>query len=116
MNLTVLSGNNQAQPRLSQLNGGPATATFAPISVLVKDASGNTMPGQQVTFTPSGKGMNVQMDPMGISPCIVISGDDGVAILNKMNGNSMCISSADGPFTISLTCDDAVASISGMVP
>jgi hypothetical protein len=99
--LTILAGDGQIAP-LVMSHHGFAMATFAPVSVQVRDAGGIPIAGVGIAWsvgdTPGN--MGVQLDPHGTSPCIVMTDDDGVATLDRMRGASATAFYEHGPFTL----------------
>lgn len=123
--LQILAGNNQSVPLSPDANlvwnphGPQGSAYFAPLTVVVSDASNNPIQGAIVNFAPGPEAypqyMAVQIDPADDSPVSVATDQNGHATLQQMmqympDGSTQCFGAycyyATGPFQI-------VATVSG---
>lgn len=99
--LTILAGGDQTAALVMTEHGFPM-ATFDPVTVVLRDATGAVLPNLPVAWsvgeTPGN--MGVQMDPMGTSPYVVVTDDRGVATLDGMRGRSISAFYDHGPFTL----------------
>ena len=99
--LSIVAGDDQTAPLVMTDLGFPM-ATFDPVAAELRDADGAVLGGLAVAWsvgeTPGN--MGVQMDPMGTSPCIVLTDEHGVATLDKMRGRSASAFYDYGPFTL----------------
>ena len=85
--ITIVSGDNQSQPRLTLANGTP-TASFAPLKVLVKNGSGQPLANAGVNFTvgPHPAKMTCLIDPNTVTNSRVTTDATGTATLVKLPG------------------------------
>jgi len=99
--LSIVAGDNQTAPLVMTDLGFPM-AIFDPVAAELRDADGTVLTGLAVAWsvgeTPGN--MGVQMDPMGTSPCIVMTDEHGVSTLDKMRGRSASAFYDYGPFTL----------------
>src|SRR5207253_2438519 len=99
--LTVVAGDNQTAALVMTDHGFPI-ATFEPVAVVLRDATGVPLGGKDVAWsvgeTPGN--MGVQMDPHGTDPCIVVTDEHGVATLDRMRGRSASAFYGYGAFTL----------------
>jgi hypothetical protein len=99
--LTIIAGDEQTAALVMTEHGFPM-ATFDPVAAELRDASGGVLAGEPVAWsvgeTPGN--MGVQMDPMGTSPCIVVTDDRGVSTLDQMRGRSISAFYDHGPFKL----------------
>lgn len=99
--MRIVSGDDQTA-KLVMADVGFAVATFGPVAVELLDADGSPLAGEPVAWsvgeTPGR--MGVQLDPMGTSPCIVLTDEHGVATLDKMRGGSATAFYDWGAFTL----------------
>jgi hypothetical protein len=99
--LSIVAGDNQTAVLVMTEHGFPM-ATFDPVAAELRDAGGAVLAGWAVAWsvgeTPGN--MGVQMDPMGTSPCVVLTDERGVATLDKMRGRSASAFYDYGPFTL----------------
>jgi hypothetical protein len=99
--LSIVAGDDQTAALVMTDHGFPM-ATFDPVAVELRDAGGAVLAGLAVAWsvgeTPGN--MGVQMDPLGTSPCVVLTDEQGVATLDKMRGRSASAFYDHGPFTL----------------
>jgi hypothetical protein len=99
--LSIVAGDDQTAALVMTKHGFPM-ATFDPVAAELRDADGAVLAGWAVAWsvgeTPGN--MGVQMDPLGTSPCVVLTDDHGVATLDKMRGRSASAFYDYGPFTL----------------
>src|ERR1700716_1710654 len=99
--LCIVAGDDQTAALVMTDHGFPM-ATFDPVAAELRDAEGAVLAGLVVAWsvgeTPGN--MGVQMDPKGTSPCIVVTDERGVAILDKMRGRSASAFYDHGPFAL----------------
>jgi hypothetical protein len=99
--LSIVAGDDQTAVLVMTAHGFPM-ATFDPVAAKLRDAGGAALAGFAVAWsvgeTPGN--MGVQMDPLGTSPCIVMTDEHGVATLDKMRGRSASAFYDYGPFTL----------------
>ena len=84
--LSLVSGDNQTATRVGTNSQG-GEALYAPLSVLVKDATGKPLAGVPVVFSQGVKpaAMACQFDPSGDASSTAISDATGLATLRKMS-------------------------------
>lgn len=85
--LTIISGNNQKLARTAG-GGGPISAKFAPMVVLVTDEHDRPIANAYVSLSPfeHPPDMAVQVDPSGAYPTMVQTDQDGIARFEKFYG------------------------------
>ena len=125
--LTIVSGNNQTQPRMMTADGG-RVAIFAPLSVVLTDNIGDPYAGKQITWralTPTWT-MTAQISSDSpLYPVTTTTDSNGNATLNQMHyfisstqpnypggGYSAVVwtdDNSDGPFTVTASSDRASA-------
>jgi hypothetical protein len=112
--LTEVSGNNQTAERISNDIQNIKNARFAAMSVLLKGQSGKPLVGEPVIWSVPIHDMAVQMDiakllgkvrigapfQVGGDRVIVLTDENGVATLNKLNGDSVWAYFDDGNLTV----------------
>ena len=100
-NISIVSGNNQTQPRVSTVTAF-AEASFAPLSVKLTDNIGNPLTGKQISWSVTNHPitMTVQMLPGSSGSPTSTTDANGVATLNQMEGSSAWAFNADGAFNI----------------
>jgi hypothetical protein len=99
--LSIVAGDDQTASLVMTDHGFPM-ATFDPVAAELRDAGGAVLAGLAVAWSvgESPGNMGVQMDPMGTSPCVVLTDEHGVATLDKMRGRSASAFYDYGPFTL----------------
>jgi hypothetical protein len=106
--VAVVSGDGQQIGRAGdEVPGG--IATFAPLSVMVKDPNGILIPNAEVNWAQGAapSEMAVQLDPSGAAGKVTFTGADGVTTLDSFaDGSSVYCYYATGAFQV-------VASVSG---
>ena len=99
--LTITVGDNQTASLVMTEHGFPMAA-FAPVTAVLKDASGAPLAGEAVAWavgeTPGN--MGVQLDPHGTSPLITVTDEHGVTTLDRMRGSSLSAFYDSGAFTL----------------
>jgi hypothetical protein len=108
--MTIVAGDNQTAARVSTSTGIP-TATYAPLVVLVKDASGKPLAGVIVSFSVGShpNAMACQAEPSGSGASTITTDGAGNATLNRMGGKSASIYYADGQCQIVASYGKATA-------
>lgn len=121
MTLTVISGNYQTQPRMSQPDGF-SKATFMPISVQLKDDANNPLGGRQILLdTPMTYAYQIYIrttDEHGIMPSsLPLNGHQGILYTdnNGIANFDMSVYIGDGAFTINAHCENAAVNIHATV-
>jgi hypothetical protein len=99
--LSIVAGDDQTAPLVMTDLGFPM-ATFDPVAAELRGADGGVLAGMAVAWsvgeTPGN--MGVQLDPMGTSPCVVMTDEHGIATLDRMRGRSASAFYDYGPFTL----------------
>jgi|GEM_PF-1113142 len=100
--VTVAAGNSQSAPRKGTNPQPDGTATYAPLSVVVRDENGNLAPGVQVEWKPGSHppNMAVQVTPSGAPPALTTTDANGVATLAEMSGSSVSCYYDQGAFEV----------------
>lgn len=85
--LTIISGNDQKLARTAG-GGGPISAKFTPMVVLVTDEHDRPIANAYVSLGPFEQptGMAVQVDPSGAYPTMVQTDQNGIARFEKFYG------------------------------
>ena len=100
--ITVVDGDHQRAARSgTDVPGG--MAWFGPLRVILKDTTPTRSPARPFSSRPANtpSSMAVQLDPSGGSPVVVITGHDGIALLNRMpGGHGVACYYASGSFTV----------------
>jgi hypothetical protein len=107
--MTVVSGDNQTQPRMGSFIGG--TASFSPLTAQVTDGNGKGIPNVQVTWTCNTSGQLVcQMAPDPTIKTITTTTDaQGKTTINQIQGHAVNAYYSVGPFTMTATYGRASA-------
>src|SRR5437879_3428613 len=99
--LSIVAGDDQTAPLVMTDLGFPM-ATFDPVAAELRDADGTVLSGLAVAWsvgeTPGN--MGVQLDPMGTSPCVVMTDAHGVATLDKLRGGAASAFDDYGAYTL----------------
>lgn len=100
---------NQPSLTISQGDGQRVApvATFGPLAVVFKNASGKPVGNQAVIWSANyPTEMDLEFSPAGEATVITKTNRAGKAVLNKMRGASVLVHAGEGEFTVNAACGD----------